>query len=477
MESLKKRLARGHCERFSFELVMTNNNNESLSLNVVNVGDKSFDQGDDIICFHIHLENPCNIATTGSKLITYYDNVPKFCFTIIAPHNHKNTWIPGGSDRKFLTFTTHVLELDSDTNELRCIMIIFENNRLNFDDFTKGHVHQIEPHLDDLLKPPQGINYITLPITVPLHPADPLLEQVSLEHVSQRTPLWFALRTDESFSGTMCGKFAVGYWLKRDEKDRIAKKQKPVHDVIKDNLRQTSNMRMGRIREDEVLCIAMHNFIGNYYETGYSAWDVINRPDLQQYGLHTMFPSKRWGCSPDGLFESDSLTWDVGIPAKTRNHYSKYAPHIDPKRCVLEFKVSFHSSSFPDYYIPQLYWEMIATGSVRSILVRYKRCNGQRDDGKWGTVRVANAYEIYRDPDVEHLLIENIKKSLSKPPEIPLLQFIEENPSSYKKLEKIFAAIAESTEAIPLKIPTVALEAMEKKRHAIMYSLKIKNKK
>ena len=231
---------------------------------------------------------------------------------------------------------------------------------------------------------------------------------------------------------------------------------------------------MGRIREDEVLCIVMHNFAGTYFETGYSAWDVVGRSDLQRLELHTMFPEKRWGCSPDGLFQNPALTWDKGVPAKTRQYYSQFPDDIDPTRCVLEFKVSFMSSKFPDYYIPQLYWEMIATGSVRAILVRYKRKRGQTNEGKWGVTREANAYEIYRDPSVEALLIANIKKSLTKPPEMTLLQFIEENPEPYKRLEGIFAELASNTAPIPLKIPVEALEKMEKRRWAILNSIKPK---
>ena len=386
-------MKRGAAIEFSF--IVSDNKKNDIQTRVVNVGNRHLYDGEDIVFFHIHLldkEAEPNHVRIG------YKNWHIMTLPIII--NGEKISI---GNRTFMIDATHQLELNED-GHVKTIFITLENNKLTFDDHDPAQY--IEPRVE---LPIDGLRQLTW---IAFHPDDEILEDVSLQVIPQRTPTWFRIKSDytSQISGTTVGKLAAGYWL-----DEEKPWEKPVHQIIKDRIRKENNFRYGRIREDETMIIAIHNFPEwTFEECGYFTFILSELPD------------RVCGCSPDGL-------------AKRNDEIM-----------VMEYKASYYSTEFPDYYIPQLYWEMIATRASTATLIRYKRKRQQTKDGRWKTLREAMAYTIQRDLNVEQLIIQ----SLITP--------------NHQACQKACKDIVSKTKGIRMNIPEQLIDQHEQKKRDVI---------
>ena len=432
-----KRALRKHLEDFSFEI-----NEPYQILRIKNVGSKQIHKKDDLLFFHIDLVAETNVSTI---LDVFYLKKFVLRFNVMETNSIRKELVFG--DRRFLLFDTHQVEMQG--NVIKTIFISLENNKICFDDTDLDP--QIEPHLPFICTGVPDVSYEGLD-WLPLHPEDPLLDGAKLLGVPQRSPTWFATKAPGTMdlTGSSVGKYACGYWLDRD------------NDVgtIKDQLRKESNMRFGRIYEDCVMMITMYNFpTWEYSECGRGSF---TQSEIDRLGLHQR-EGLTYGCSRDAR---------AIIPTAT--HILPYPDIEDVRACELEFKASYSSTAFPDYYIPQLYWEMIEGHSGQAMLVRYKRRRAQVN-GRWITKHEANAYTIQRDAEIERMIIRNVNTSLRRDARIPLNEYISNvNPHPYDELKQALAQLAKNTPAMPLEIPVDLLDDYVKRRRDLITTLKRK---
>lgn len=400
---------------------------------VVNVGGHQIHKKDDILFFHIHmLPSECE----PFKLRVYYLKTPVLTFHVLGKEPRKELKLKG---RTFLLYDTHQLEIRDDET-LKTVFLTLENNKISFDDIDMDP--QVEPHLPFLFEGVPGVVHHSMDY-LPLHPFnDTLMENTNLVMYPQRTPMWFVTRNlyNVEVSSSNVGKFAAGYWLDNE----------PATPTIKDQLRKESNMRFGRIHEDAVMLITMYNYpTWEFFEVGRGFFSGKEQGLLQREDV-------AYASSRDGYALIPDIT-------ETFEDY----PEIDPRRCVLEFKASYSSSAFPDYYIPQLYWEMIEGNAAQAMLVRYKRRRAQVG-GVWKLTHQAHAYVVRRDPRVEAMIVRNVNASLSRAPRTTLVEHINNNYEPYAELRETLAELAKSTKGIPLKIPEQLLDSHTERRRTII---------
>lgn len=448
------------------------------SLEVVNVGDRQLVHGHDILCFHVFPR--FKKRATRFDLIVVHESVPALALCIttnVKDASFVRDVTDSESGRHFLLFTTHQLELTA-SGDVRCIFVTLENNSLSFSDLDQRV--QLEPHIDVFQVPLASITYESLPY-LPLHPDDPLLEGQLLRAIPQRTPCWFALRAFASdttiVSGTSMGKYCCGYWLedinvKMDEQ----RHSKTVKQVVRDKIQSANNMRFGRLQEDAIMLIVMHNYAQwKYFEYGSIALDMT-LPSIRALNLPMTNKSDDndciYNCSPDGLAWIATQTW-ASFPAATAAHYKRY-DDIDCKRCLLEYKASYRSTKLPDYYLPQLYLGMMATGSCMAMLVRYKRRRGQSNGGRWTTMRECNAYIIYRDPVLEQKMIRNLRLLFDeRPRDCSAYDWINvKHRGPYDELKADFKRVADYTIAKALIIPSDLVDEHERRRYNTVQATK-----
>ncbi len=403
---------------------------------VVNLADRQLYKGDDILFYHFHVtlkkDKMCTLSVEYDKKI-----VVKM---LISTQNPLET-VECNDERTFLIFHMYQLEYNPVKEEVTRIYLTLENNRITFDDV--DYDPQIEPSTKCIFEAPPSVTF-HYRHWIPLHPDDELFLNENIANVSQRTPMWFEKYTTTSttVSGSAVGKLACGYWVEENEQ----------FVSFKERLRKQSNMRFGRLHEDDVQMITMNTFPDwIYHECGSI---VFQHSDIDA------------SSSPDGLAFIPERTWN-DFPKEVRKNYEN--EDIDPSKCVLEFKASYMSSKFPDYYIPQLYWEMMATKSAQAMLVRYKRRRvTNKTTGVIQLTHEAYGYKIYRDPDVEKMLIDNVKFSQQRPYATSMGEWIRAFPERYTNAQQLLKHVAESAQGIPMKIPEQALLNLEKKRKSIL---------
>jgi hypothetical protein len=246
--------------------------------------------------------------------------------------------------------------------------------------------------------------------------------------VQQRTPYWIGLRLTMAVSGTKANKFGAGYF---PEDEKLA--------TGADEARKQSMMRIGRVSETSLLITYLENHPTHiFYEQGF-----------------VPFPGEQtWGVSPDGLALDPHLTWE-SYPKKTKEQYGSF---VDPTRIALEFKCSLYSDKFPDYYIPQVYWEMICLGCAQGKLLRYKRRFNEEDVDYDGTSCME--YTIFRDKDIETMLLNNVRHAYNavEVTKTKTLAQLATEPAFVEARNK-FKQIAERAQSTALTIPVPQLKA------------------
>jgi hypothetical protein len=320
-------------------------------------------------------------------------------------------------DRDFITTRALFLEFDKISNTCRVIYLILDNNRIAFNDKDFDTRALYEPRLNDF---PPHPRYCSLQLNIPLHPLDEAYNDISLQYVSQRIPLWYEQRTSEDFStsGSDAGKWSCGYWVD-DERDD-------------NNLRIKSIMRYGRLKEPEATLACLHNFPNHlFFECGtYSDHERHLRasPDLLCKDIHT----DQWS--------------------------------------VFELKASYMSVKFPDYYIPQLYWEMMVTRTKKATLVRYQSKRAATPQNKWAKQRRAMAYTISYDEKVAQMLLDNV--AFVRDQGGNLKQVVQAFPKRFQQARAVCAGIAAQTPGRELEIPTDDIDAYEKSRWTFLSHIK-----
>lgn len=167
--------------------------------------------------------------------------------------------------------------------------------------------------------------------------------------IPQRTPLWYKLRGDVSGSKAA---LLLGWFVPHPAQGPWSYDKQPPFTAF-----QKSIMHLGTVSEDVILLSYLMYYTKRvYHETGW-----INHPTR-----------KGWGCSPDGIV--DDLE--------------------GPSRGVLEMKTSKFKSCFENYYIPQLYMEMMTVDVQWADLCRYHV----------GTKQV-HVYRINREVHLENTLV------------------------------------------------------------------------
>jgi hypothetical protein len=440
---MKRKLFRKKLDDFSFVF----NNPEIQITRVINIGDKQIHKGDDIFCFHIFIV-PQKIPPNTYVTFEYLE-MPLFFFNVSTTTGVLE--VVKQDERFFYLHESHQIEGDAE-GYVNTIMISVQNNKITFDDSDVGV--KFEPILPFLFKCPSGknINFKSLNF-IPFHPNDNLVEGANMLQISQRTPVWFSLKYSDHLDVTssMSGKYGAGYFL--DSKEEM------------NNNRMRSFMSFGRIYEDHVLYIAMFNYpTWEYYECGRGCFpdsevDRLGLPKIRNIS---------YGSSTDAFVIIPNITW------KDLPNEKYYKPlGFDPRRCQLEFKTSFSSSKFPDYYIPQLYWEMIEGQCAHAILIRYKRRKGQVK-GVYKTNHEAFAYHIYRDPELEMLLCKNVASMLTRDPSVSMLEHFNEHKKDYLAVQYKCKQVVEKTKPEPLIIPVEDLEKLEKRKYALINKITVK---
>lgn len=419
---------------------------------VINVGSRHFSKGDDVVFFHIYL---APFVATGDTITVCYANGSPLYTLRVTGEPPKQTLSMG--QRTFDFYPTYQVErllLAPENGGGGVILYLtLENNRISFDDEDTAPL--IEPHVDLQTSVP-GVSFTQLPF-LPLHPYDPLLEGQSLHQMPQRVPTWYVARSEGDISGSSVNKYAGGYWL--DDKEWSA--------------RSDSLMRFGRLNEMYVQLIAMYNHQKwTFEECGtYCFQDPC--PPLAGTGLENSLkkakiaaadaqqqPQFRFKASPDCLARVPGMTWDI-FPVTTRKRFENEA---EPDHMVMEYKASYTSTAFPDYYIPQLYWEMMATRSAQACLIRYKRRRQMDGEGRWVTSHEAMEYHIFRDPAVEDMILRNVHLSMQRPTGMYLKDWVAANFVFYQELQHVLKGIVNNTKGRALQIPKELLEKAYKER-------------
>jgi hypothetical protein len=484
---------------FTLSIKPLNTSNKTPTLlRVINVGNRQIYKGDDRIFFHLYFhETPFEESASFVLHVDYLDVSGILKIPVVLKREQGQLdalGLPRSATREFLLFDYYQLEINPLLGTLTCLYLSLENNKITFSDTDCDP--QIEPVLPFVFREPKGIHSESMHY-LPLHPDDELLIEQRVADQAQRTPIWF---NDSSFgtttsggggatfggtndstrnslgaqgdsstgqagagagagaggtpeiSGSSFGKYACGYWVAEDS---IGSEAAAAADILK----KQSNMRFGRIYEDVAKLITMHNFPEwHYYECGRIAFHGGGGGG--HYDVATKVATKGYSSSPDGLAIIPGQTWSV-FPEKTRGIVE------DPRRCALEYKMSYMSSKFPDYYIPQLYAEMIALKAAMAVLIRCKR-RRQTVNGVVKVVHEAFAYRIMRDPDVEREILENVAFSQSAPANVKLADWVALHRGRYERLANKLREIAEKTPAVPLKIPERLLEEYQARRKELL---------
>lgn len=266
----------------------------------------------------------------------------------------------------------------------------------------------------------------SLRLNIPLHPLDDVYDDISLQYVSQRIPIWYAQRNpdDHYTSGSEAGKWSCGFWV---DKDDDANDQ--------NSLRITSIMRYGRLKEPETTMVCLHNFTNClFFECGtYKDAERMIR------------------ASPDLLCKD--LTTD--------------------KWSVFELKASYQSVKFPDYYIPQLYWEMMATQTRQATLVRYQSKRASTPQNKWGKTRKAMAYTIDYNDKIATMLLDNVAFVRQHLPALKSLKaVVQAFPKRFQQAQAVCAGVVAQTPGKELEIPEKQLDDYEKARWIYLNRIK-----
>lgn len=311
-------------------------------------------------------------------------------------------------ERCFITLPALFLEINSLTDHVNCIYLILENNRIAFD-YDYDVRPQWEPRLNVEIP---GLH--TLKLNIPLHPSDEVYENISLSSVSQRIPIWYATRDAKGIvSGSEASKYSAGFWMDKEEE--------------KETLRKISLQRYGRLKEPEATMVVIYNFpTCSFYECG-------------------TFRKGHKKASPDLL----CVNRETG------------------KKSVFELKASYFTVKFPDYYVPQLYWEMAATNTREATLVRYQSKRAVTEENKWAKYRKAMSYTIQWDPELAQALDANVSL-VFKHPEWSLAEVVKHYSDNFKRVREMCKALAEKTLGRELAIPTDDLDAFEKTRWILL---------
>ncbi len=418
----------------------------------VNIGDRRMSMGMDLVFFHLHFE-PKKTFDEGEyfTVSVFYQQQKHPCLTLTITHENPLEMVKL-EDRLFFIYPTYQLEIarpEAETqpeaaSSIKTVFVTLENNNLAFEDLDDGKP-LVQPRIDGFKCDPR---LKSLPY-IPLHPNDPIYENKTLEKWPQRIPLWYYTKNEEIkndrkeliISGTVIEKYICGYWVERNAAER--NESKNVFELLRERRLKGNNFRYGRLMEAETMMIVMHNMpeIETFEECGritfpVPEWllDKIPEPDK----LH-------FACSPDA-----SIARAGG------------------SSIVLEYKASYHQTSLPGYYIPQLYWEMMATNSQECRLVRYKRvkCQNMRT-GVWHVKREASMYVVRRDPEVEKRILDTLCYTLNMLPFIDSLDTLSSS-STFVAMKLLLDGIARATPETHLTIPLPILLNYETYRTNIL---------
>lgn len=380
-----KRATPSTADILSFYIVTSDNEPIPFESKILSYGGKNFSDGADSVDYGLYLTKPIQSAKTCMLHVLLKDAV--LFSTVLYP--------AGGPldkchlmDRVYPVFETHQLAQDPDETLTYAVYIQFDNTSRNTTPIIGVAVDMTLSFLPNAF--PNRFE------RVPYFPydVDPAKYGLKIEtrKIPQRTPLWFRLRGE--VTGSKAYKL-MGFWIPTVAENPDWKYDTP--EVFSDTSK--ANMRLGTHSEEYAIMLLL-----------------LNCPaiSVSLVGLCDPPPGAGvpvgWGASPDGLLIDTSVTWD-NLPTSITQHITD-RERFDPRRGVLEIKSSAKKLSMEAYFLPQVYLEMISTGTLWCDVVRFCRTSSY-DTGskKWVYSNVARIYRVYRHIPTEQALVALIKRA------------------------------------------------------------------
>jgi len=334
---------------------------------------------------------------------------PGVCMLALTPSNRKHRRSEL-LDRVYHAYETHTLALDEAETTVLAVYLQFDEEEL-----------QLKVNPDALWL---GARMVALDWFPP--DVDPTLYglKVDAKRIPQRGALWKKLR------GPVTGRKAttyLGYWVPTKEVDpNWTIDVEPVFSEA-----ATTAMRLGTQNEH----IGVRIYLDERPQAIVSAVGWCDVPKSYPRG---------WGASPDGLIYDPLTTWTT-IPADIQKYYADNLNAFDPTRGVLEIKVSQHSLAFSDYFLPQVYMEMIAAGVLWCDLLRYRPPANAR------------IYRIYRHKPTEEQIIGLIRIALATPK--PQLQDLLHKDQRWIRARQYLEAVAQGLAYTDIRVlPTLGAD-------------------
>lgn len=333
---------------------------------------------------------------------------PGVCMLALTPSNRKHRRSEL-LDRVYHAYETHTLALDEAETTVLAVYLQFDEEL------------QLKVNPDALWL---GTRMVALDWFPP--DVDPTLYglKVDPKRIPQRGALWKKLR------GPVTGRKAttyLGYWVPTKEVDPnwTIDAEPTFSDAA------TAAMRLGTQNEH----IGVRIYLDERPKAIVSAvgWCDVPKP----------YP-RGWGASPDGLIRDPTTAWST-IPADIQKYYVDNLNAFDPSRGVLEIKVSQHSLAFSDYFLPQVYMEMIAAGVLWCDLLRYRPPANAR------------IYRIYRHKPTEEQILGLIRIALATPK--PQLQDLLHKDQRWIRARQYLEAVAQGLAFTDVRVvPTLGAD-------------------
>lgn len=397
---------------------------ENISLRIHNASgeDKHFGDGKtDQLNYVLYLRPPLRNAdlTTYGLVITYGET--SILETPLFPRAVPNETVDL-FDRSYAVFETHAISQDFDTRSITYAVYVQLENHGRYAKL------KIEPGIDmsftleTLFGKDRYKRLAWYPTDI--NPADYGV-RLDPRIIPQRTPLWFRLRGE--VTGTkaymLIGYYTPDTWGEEGEFSAF----------------QRDNMRLGTYSEEYAIMLML-----------------LCRPHISiaETGLCPAGPPCPigWGASPDGIIVDTTMDWNDVSKSITKHLVES---DFDVTRGVLEIKTTGGKDmSMKAYYYPQVYMEMISTGTMWCDLVRYHR-----------TDKIARVYRVYRHKPTEERLVQLIKYAYNNRHRIQ--DVIAETP--FVEMRQYFADAAKTLAHVELAYPAgnTELETYELRQREI----------
>ena len=398
--------------RFRIELTYLKSGDEdNVTLSATYFGDQTYPK-DDLCYLGVQMVPPLDRLSERSAYLQLEDCITAEKLRIKLVTEDSCTRVDLEGKYQYLVGVHHAIRL----HEGAANIIEFTIQNIQLAKNVRRPVLNIVVSTDDwtrsLLDKPQRL------VSPSYYPADikvmASLEHVVIQDVPQRTPYWFKAR--DLVTGTKAYKYC-GFFSNN----------KPFSE---DDLKR---MRFGRLTEDAVCTLFLKSQPPNV--------------TVQLVGLVPYKERAGWGASPDGIIHDPHMAWD-DVPSYCRDAY-RSDPSVTITKGVLEIKCSQTNCEMQDYYFPQVYLEMMSTGTVWTDVVRYCDKMVNKGNGCWFVERELRIYRLYRDRETENAIVSCILSSLQVHEQMQRQLF---RTAKYVALRKSLRRLARATDYKPVHV-------------------------